>query len=153
MKLIAIDPGSAGGFAWEDSDGIIQCCKMPETEGDVHDKLLEIIALIGTGGRVIIEEVGGYVGGGGQPGSAMFAFGRGFGFILGVLAAYGMKVELVRPQKWQKHFSLGTSKNHASKTAWKNHIKAKAQQLFPDQPVTLKTADALLLLDYGKHNQ
>jgi crossover junction endodeoxyribonuclease RuvC len=78
----------------------------------------------------------------------MFRFGRNFGFILGVFAALKIPVELVRPQKWQKALSLGTSAAHASKTAWKNHLKAEAQRRFPDQKVTLATADALLLLSY-----
>ena len=147
--IIAIDPGKSGGIATE-NNGIVSTFAMPETEGDVCD-LLTTLAATSQPQKIIIEEVGGFTGKG-QPGSAMFTFGRGFGFILGVCAARGWRVDLVRPQKWQKALSLGASKNHASKTAWKNHLKARAQQLYPAQSVTLKTADALLLLEYGSTN-
>ena len=144
---IAIDPGASGGFAWYDSDGFEQCSPMPETEGDV----LELIRNLSRRKDPIayVEEVGGYVGGGGQPGSAMFTFGRGFGFILGCLMSAGFRIELVRPQKWQKSLSIGTSKDCENKAAWKRKLKAKAQQLFPTCNVTLKTCDALLILNYS----
>ena len=35
-------------------------------------------------------------------------------------------------------------------TQWKNKLKAEAQRLFPDIRVTLKTADALLILEATK---
>jgi len=147
-QVISIDPGASGGFAWYDADGNPECCGMPETEGDV----LQRIRTLAHGCKdpvAYIEEVGGYVGGGGQPGSAMFTFGRGFGFILGCLMACGFRIELVRPQKWQKSLSIGTSKDCENKAAWKRKLKAKAQQLFPTCNVTLKTCDALLILNYS----
>ena len=147
-SIIAIDPGASGGFAWYDADGNPECIPMPQTEGDV----LSAIRGLAFGRKepvAYIEEVGGYVGGGGQPGSAMFTFGRGFGFILGCLMACGFRIELVRPQKWQKSLSIGTSKDCENKAAWKRRLKSKAQQLFPTCNVTLKTCDALLLLNYA----
>jgi hypothetical protein len=54
---------------------------------------------------------------------------------------------MVRPQKWQGFLGLG--KSEGDKTKWKNKLKAKAQNLFPSLDVTLSTADALLLLEYG----
>jgi hypothetical protein len=83
---------------------------------------------------------------------AMFKFGRGFGFLLGCLQTLGYRVELIRPQAWQKCLSLGT-RNGGSKTEWKNKLKAEAQRLFPSVNVTLKTADALLLLEFARRNQ
>lgn len=151
--LIAIDPGQSGGIAIAYGTDVLNVMSMPPTEGDVRDVLAEVAAVALHEGWLVvavIEEVGGYVGGGGQPGSAMFKFGRGFGFILGVLAALKIRTELVRPQKWQAALSLGTSKSHDGKTAWKNHLKAKAQKLYPNVKVTLATADALLLLEYAR---
>ena len=148
---IAIDVGASGGIAVRTGDEIAAFA-MPPTQGDVMELLEGIISAARSGGgdvRAVIEQVGGYAGGRGGSGSAMFNFGQGYGFILGVMAALRVRVELVRPQKWQKELSLGNSKSHASKTAWKNHLKAKAQQLFPSQKVTLKTADALLILEYA----
>lgn len=145
-KIIAIDPGQSGGIAWRDTEGNILTLPMPQTEGDVLEALRDIGFINAV---AYVEEVGGFCGVG-QPGSAMFKFGRGFGFILGVLQSSFVRVELVKPQRWQKHFGLGTTKEAGGKTAWKNKLKAKAQQLFPDQTVTLKTADALLLLEYAR---
>lgn len=120
---------------------------MPDTEGEIID-FLTAKKHYGFD-TCIIEEVGGHVGGKGQPGSAMFTFGRNFGFLLGVLQTLGYKVILVRPQKWQKHFSLGKSKDCASKNEWKNKLKSEAERRFPQLKVTKATADALLLLEYG----
>lgn len=150
MNLIAIDPGSAGGIAWRKNDGPVtyfDALKMPETEGDVV-ALLRRIGMVNT--NVVMEEVGGFIKGNPAPGSAMFNFGRGFGFILGVLSAYDVRVELVRPQKWLKTLSLGTRAKTEDKTEWKNKLKARAQQLYPQCTVTLSTSDALLLLEYGR---
>jgi hypothetical protein len=116
---------------------------MPATEGDVIELLESIRPSV-----CVIEEVGGYAGGAGAPGSAMFNFGRGYGFIIGVMMATKIPIELIRPQKWQKSFGVGTKASCKSSTVWKNKLKSKAQQLFPSQKVTLKTADALLILSY-----
>ena len=148
-KIIAIDPGASGGIAWSDADGNTHGVPMPETEGDVMNLIREI-GIVDT--RAVVELVGGFIKGNPAPGSTMFNFGRGFGFILGALAASYVPVELVRPQKWQKHFSLGSCKESGGKTLWKNKLKAKAQQLFPSQTVTLKTADSLLILEYARQN-
>ena len=147
-RIIAIDPGKSGGIIFT-QDGLFAIDEpMPETDGDVVEMLDTAIA---NGCREAwVEQVGGYCGGKGAPGSAMFNFGQGYGFILGVLAARFVRVNLVRPQQWQKHFSLGTAKSCASKSEWKNKLKQKAQQLFPTHSVTLKTADAFLLYEYAQ---
>lgn len=147
--IITIDPGAKGGIAVYNPDaaGKIFCDPMPQTEGDVVDFLAGIKA---GGGECIayMELVSGYAGKG-HPGSAMFTFGRGFGFILGCLQALGYRVELVTPQKWQKALGIGT-RSGLTKGAWKNKLKQRAQQLYPGIKVTLQTADALLLLEYAK---
>lgn len=119
--------------------------KMPETEGDLVSFFYGFKPSTYT---VFMEEVGGYIGRA-QPGSAMFKFGRNTGFVIGVVMALGFRLEMVRPQKWQKNLGLGTSAGCASKTEWKNKLKAEAQRKFPGAGVTLATADALLILDYA----
>jgi hypothetical protein len=147
MMTIAIDPGASGGLAWRDTDGQAQSCKMPATEGDVVDLLRHLS--ISSPATAYVEKVGGFTGQG-QPGSAMFNFGRGVGVLHGALLALGVRVIEVTPQKWQGHIGIGTSKGSASKAAWKNRLKAEAQRRFPDQKVTLSTADALLMLEYAQ---
>jgi hypothetical protein len=140
--IVAIDPGASGGLAWQVPGFAMAVENLPETP---HE-LCELLTCIQKDGdaRVYLEEVGGYTGGTGMPGSAAFNFGRGFGQILGVCAAMGIPVELVRPQKWQKALSLGTSKG-MTKTQWKNKLKVRAMQLYPDVRVTLNVSDALLI--------
>ena len=159
--ILAIDPGASGGLAVLHESAIgtgpdqIHVWPMPATEGDLLSMVTVInrYAVSANNERVAyLEEVGGFCGVG-QPGSSMFKFGRGFGFILGVLMATGWRVELVKPQKWQKSFGLGTKAGAGGNTAWKNKLKAMAQRLYPAAKVTLKTADALLILDYAKQQQ
>ncbi len=124
---------------------------MPKTEGDRLALVREIRdAAVAEGQEVVcvMEEVSGYAGKA-QPGSAMFRFGEHFGFLKGIIQALEVRLVLVRPQVWQRGFGLGTASACASKTIWKNKLKAEAQRRFPHLNVTLKTADALLILEHA----
>lgn len=169
MVTIAIDPGANGGVAIS-SDGDISVVAMPETDSDIV-KLIKCAFEYYPDGikRAVVEKVGGYIGGEGQPGSAMFNFGHNVGVVIGALIALGFRIERPTPQQWQRALGLGTSqkekagkgatqaerkaikqRNATHKREWKNKLKAKAQELFPDQKVTLKTADALLILEAAR---
>jgi len=142
-KLLAIDPGKSGGLVWFDGSEL-QVQPMPETDGDILDILRSIRA---SGVEDChIEHVCGFVGGAGA--GQMFSFGEGFGYLKGCLMALAFRVHLHRPQKWQKAMSLGSKKDHGK--AWKNHLKGRAQELFPATAVTLKTSDALLIFQYAQ---
>jgi crossover junction endodeoxyribonuclease RuvC len=144
-SILGVDPGASGGFAcWRDNKSFT-ACGIPATEGDQIQLIRELIAPGET--IAFVEQVGGFIGKG-QPGSAMFSFGRNFGFILGVMQALGVRIELVRPQKWQKSWAWEAS-GCASRSEWKNKLKSCAQRLFPLLKPTLSTADALLILSYG----
>jgi hypothetical protein len=147
MKIIAIDPGASGGIAWLDEYIQPHVVPMPSTDGDILTQLREIGFV---NSRAVIEQVGGYIAGNKLPGSAMFNFGRGYGFIIGILMAYNVRVELVRPQAWQKALSLGSRAKDQSKSDWKNKLKAASQRLYPEMDITLKTCDSLLLLEYAR---
>ena len=152
--IIAIDPGVSGGIAVQ-VFGVVDCQPMPPTGGDLHELLRRIQVAAANSGVVpvcYLECVGGFVGTG-QPGSAMFKFGEGYGFIKGVIQTLGIRLVLVRPQVWQKVFGLGTASRCASKREWKNKLKAEAQRRFPELTVTLPTADALLILDWVRATQ
>lgn len=144
--VFGIDPGASGGIAcWREGQAVT-AFPMPATEGD----LVELVRTLITPGHTIavIEEVGGFAGKQ-QPGSAMFRFGRNFGFILGVFQALDVRVELVRPQKWQKGLGVGTASSCANRTEWKNRLKSCAQRLHPALKPTLAIADAILILEFG----
>lgn len=154
MTIVAIDPGKSGGIAWQIDGGLPAAIKMPETEADICEEICAItsstpLAYRPTQCLAIIEEVSSGV----IPGRAvaMSKLNANAAFIRGVLCALNVRMILVRPRKWQGHFSLGgTRAGFGSDTEWKNKLKAEAQRRFPGLKVTLSTADALLLLDYGK---
>lgn len=140
---IAIDPGRSGGLVWGDDITNVAQCPMPDNVHDLRD-LLDDILKDSHQPVAYVEKVGGYTGGTGSPGSAMFNFGKNVGEIMGLLAAARIPVEEVMPQKWQKALSLGTTAGR-SKSQWKNHLKAKACALYPSHRITLKTSDAFLI--------
>jgi hypothetical protein len=150
VVYIGIDPGKSGGIVVLFGKEVI-ATKMPDTEGDV----LHWIRTHSSDAVAVIEKVGGYVGKGkdgkdGQPGSAMFVFGMGYGGLRMALLACSIPFEEVTPQRWQKAIMKSSRGKTESKSQWKNRCKAKAQQLFPSQKVTLATADALLIALYCK---
>jgi hypothetical protein len=150
--IIAIDPGKSGGIAVIYPNGRTVADPMPETEEDLVNYLRSIdseCSLESYALHAYVEKVGGFVGKG-QPGSAMFKFGFGAGVIEGALRALRIRTIYVRPQEWQKTFSLGTAAGCAKKTEWKNKLKAEAQRRFPSLKVTLSTADALLILEHAR---
>ena len=146
--IIAIDPGANGGIAVRFSE-YKEAYPMPDTFGDIID-LFRSRSIYAPSGNIVcyLEKVSGFAGKG-RPGAHMFKFGEGFGFLQGVIMSASIKLVLVRPQEWQKHFALGTAKACVNKREWKNKLKAEAQRRFPTLAVTLKTADALLILDYA----
>ena len=141
--FIAIDPGVSGGIAYTDGNSV-QALPMPAT---VHD-LRQTLAILCQGGTptVFLEELPKFAGR--MSGSSMATMFRNFGRIEGILAAYNARIEYLRPQVWQKALGLGDKKTHGDR--WKAHLKGRAQALFPNLDVTLKTADALLILEAGR---
>lgn len=143
-EVIAIDPGVAGGWAFTAEHGAIECCRMPETDGDILTGLRNLYAV---GHREIRMEL---------PAKAIFGAGhsslavlhRNVGFIQGVAMAIGFSLLLVQPKAWQK--VIGISKRPGEEQRkWKNRLKDEAQRRFPGLHITLSTADAVLILAAG----
>lgn len=144
LHFIGIDPGVSGGIAWTSPLGD-QVKPMPATLHDTITLLESILDSQADGKTVVyIEELPKYVGP--IPSSAVFVMARNYGQLEGALATMDVRIQHVKPQAWQKALGLGTSKG-GSRGDWKNKLKAKAQHLFPEEDVTLKTADALLILN------
>ena len=129
-RILAIDPGMSGGLAYLGASGII-LNSMPDTDQDISILVSDRLAISDV---VYIEKVGGYVGGKGAPGSSMFNFGFNTGFLHGLIAA-------------SKTLGVGNKATHGTK--WKAHLKGIAQQRQPRQVITLKTADAVLILEHA----
>lgn len=144
-KIIGIDPGVNGGIAVYscDSKKVIELAKMPSTP----QELLALLKIYKKNSVCYLERVQGVPGNGA---SQMFNFGRGFGQIEMALMACKIPYTEVTPQKWQKVLQLG-HKGTKSTSQWKNKLKTRAQQIFPNVgKITLDVSDSLLILEYGR---
>ena len=82
-RILAIDPGMSGGLA-HFAGNRVTLEPMPTTDRDIRDVLVNFLSQSDV---CYIEKVGGYIGGKGAPGSAMFNYGRNVGFLHGLMAA------------------------------------------------------------------
>lgn len=93
-----------------------------------------------------------------DTGASMFKFGTSYGELCMALVAASIPFQEVMARVWQKAYNLTpVSKdpkvsNARARAMHKNNLKAKAQQLFPEARVTLKTCDALLIMEYGRRH-
>lgn len=153
--LIAIDPGKSGGIAVSRPGKNTECHPMPDTETEFSDCLADWYVESEIEGFEIyaaVEKVGGFIGKG-QPGSSMFTFGRGVGVIIGSLISYGIGFVEIHPQTWMKFVGAGTKKGKGLEGGkWKRHLVDLAKKRHPEisKDITLKTADAVLILDWLK---
>ena len=113
MIVIGIDPGKKGGVVvlrnCGDVTKVDNALMMPSSASD----LAEIVAppLLVGGWVAYVENVHAMPG---QGVTSMFNFGKGFGEILGVLAALNIRTELVSPQKWKRAVLAGTDRDKAA---------------------------------------
>lgn len=140
MNYIGIDPGKKGGIAVIDGDIAFTI------PWDDQKFINEMECIRREPCIVCLEHVSAMPK---QGVTSMFNFGVSFGFIQGVLTAFGIPFELVKPQKWKKEFSISD----------KNESIAVCKRLFPDVSL-LPTercrvpsdgmAEALLMAEYAR---
>jgi crossover junction endodeoxyribonuclease RuvC len=132
-----IDPGrTSGGIAILDrKGGVVIVQAMPDTERDTAELIEEFCGQIR---MVALEKVGVMPG---QGISSSGKFMRHYGFLEGLLIAFRLPYELIRPQQWQSGMGCLTKGD-------KNVTKAMAQRLFPTLKITHATADALLIAEH-----
>ena len=109
MIYIGIDPGKNGGIACVSDNSKNDVEAYPYSD-DVLINNLGFVYIQGWKDDVIcyLEHVHAMPK---QGVSSTFNFGMNYGFIQGVLKAYGIPYELVTPQKWKKEFSCTSDKN------------------------------------------
>ncbi len=143
MIYIGIDPGKSGAMAFIGEEGITV---IPFDEARYLGHI-RALAQAPVQTRACVESVSAMPG---QGVTSMFNFGKGFGWILGILDSANISYELVRPQKWKKEFSI---------TADKNTSIAVCKRLFPEvsllpTPRCKKDSDgmaeALLMAEYAR---
>jgi hypothetical protein len=139
---VGIDPGKSGGLVCLDRRyKVVALDPMPTTERDIwgwfQDLPVDVVAIIEKVHSMPMDS-----------GRSMFTFGTGYGGLRMALTAAGVPFQAVPSRTWQKALSISSRKKSESKTQWKNRLKARAQELFHNEYVTLKTADALLIATY-----
>lgn len=147
--IIGIDSGANGGVAIMYPNGEAKASPI----GNVSD-LCEIIRSVrdfakndGYALTAVLEEVTGYVKGRHQPASRSFVFGKSYGSIIGLLIALEIPFRTVRPQKWQQGLSGIRGMEYSAR---KRKLREYAVMRYPQLKPTMKTADAILIADYGK---
>lgn len=126
---LGIDPGLSGAIAFLDlAAGRLEVHDVPTFTLGRGGKMkrevdtVGLARLIDAGGPIshaYVEQVGAMPG---QGVASMFAFGKVFGIILGILAAGFVPLTLVTPQKWKRALGVPAEKDGA---------RARASQLLP----------------------
>lgn len=162
---IGIDPGQNGGLAAVNGSGRVLCAiAMPDTERDVWNWFYQWSTYSSSNPGFMVGDIYAcieLVHSMPQQGVASsFKFGKHFGSVRMAAIAAGLSIQGVQPVKWMRSMGIspatkkkvktkkGKIKLKVDKVAHKNNLKARAQEVFPKQNVTLKTADALLLAEY-----
>lgn len=151
VSYVGIDPGKSGGCAVLNGSSV-QCQNLPVSELDLREWIAQQQARSAGNAFVVIER---------QTPRPTFFQGKSsilkstvelygnYMLIRGMLTGL-ISYEEVLPKRWQQGLRITPRQKSESDTQWKNRLKGKAQQLFPHTKVTLATADALLLAEYGR---
>ena len=152
--ILGIDPGLSGAIAFLGPDGTVEVIDMPTLalrRGGKAKRELDLIALarmfderVSTIRHAFVEQVGAMPG---QGIASMFAFGKAYGALLGVLSANFIPMTTVSPVVWKKALAVPAGKDAA---------RARASQLLPRSaylwPLTKHDgrAEAALIALYGE---
>jgi len=149
--IVSIDPGNSGGLAFLGTRAarLLSLHSMPlrETDSTGRSRWMidsEHIAQLMREYRPVCAVVERVSSRPGQGVAGMFAFGRGFGAIEGVLEALGIPITYVAPVVWKRHHGLLKQDKKAS--------LALARNLYPDAELPLVKhegrAEAILIGRY-----
>lgn len=168
MMYLGIDPGVSGGIAAISEARGVVAIRMPKTTEAVIERIgaiakgkEEVLAIVEKvwafpprtkrvgcpkcGASVYVKQP--------RDGSRQITtFMKNAGMVEGILAALGIQVIYISPQKWQRAIGVyALTKAVADTVSKKKNIHKKlAQDLFPGIKITLATCDALLLAEYGR---
>lgn len=135
--ICGVDPGLSGAIALFDTGGGCRVWDMPTlalTRGGKNKREVDphhLAALLGGNhiGHAFIEQAwamptkGAHARGQGQGPSSAFASGKGYGIIIGALAALGVPYTFVSSMRWKKALGVPAAKDGA---------RSRASQLLPE---------------------
>jgi crossover junction endodeoxyribonuclease RuvC len=151
---IGVDPGLSGAIAVMSPESL-KIFDMPTMTVERNGKakrqvsateLADLLYLYsGKDCHVFVEKVSAMAG---QGVTSVFSFGRSFGMIEGILAAFKLPVTYVAPATWVKAVHRGAGKDAS---------RSRAMELFPDNQADFKRvkddgrSDSALIAYWGKH--
>ena len=142
MTFCGIDPGKGGAIAIVHEDGSVDASVFNEPSyREFIASLKEVDAL------VVVEDVHAMPK---QGVSSMFNFGYNKGWILGLLYAFGIPVQLVSPQKWKRMFGLDNDKQKSIECAMRLYPNANLYATPRCKKPNDGIAEALLMAEYAK---
>jgi hypothetical protein len=134
--IVAIDPGVGGAMVVKDLAGDMKTYPMPTEDSFETLKHYAVLEY-----SFVIEQVP-YTAGFNRPAARIAKLFESSAFTRGVLRGLGAKIVMVRPQEWQKLFQP-LSKAY---TARKTEIWEKVKEIYPEQKITKKAADAYAIM-------
>lgn len=149
-RYIGIDPGSSGAIAMIPEDGEIEVHPLDNDTLKICCQAWQFDDCI-----CCLEKVGAKPG---QGVVSMFTFGKGVGYIMGVLESHFIPYQEVTPVRWKGEFGCNLGKSFSTKEKKEADITA-CKKLYPS--ISLRRtpkcrtdddgiADALLLATYAK---
>lgn len=146
---LGIDPGQKGGIAllWRETREVV-----PYSDTDLLRICRSLYDCVRFGNAALeiiccLEKVGAMPK---QGVTSMFNFGKDYGYIKGVLEAYGIPYQEIPPRRWKKEFGLSSDKEKSIDVC---------RRLFPDVKLLAAPrckkphdgmAEALLMAEYAR---
>ena len=127
MLIVGIDCGLGGGLAFFEDGRFREVRDMPtlallrggKNKREIDPHVLANIIESERPDHAFVENIWSHPG---QGVSSVFAFGKGYGVVIGTLAALQIPVTFVSPQRWKKALAVPAAKDGA---------RARASQLLP----------------------
>lgn len=139
--FMGIDPGKNGGCVVLSENSVVEVFKLTDIPGDLDESISKYQ---GRSIFCVLEKVSSRPWNGAK---SNFTFGYLYGMLNYGLTINKIPYEKCTPQKWMKYYSIKKGKSETD-TEWKNRLRKKAIELFPDQKVYLWNADAFLIAHY-----
>ena len=149
---LGIDPGKSGGLV-SICGGLLSITPMPVTERDLWNWFDSYQRHYIYSPFAVIEWIHPAIQGIGK--AAMSKLYGNYMQLRGFLIAAGIPYEEVKPVEWQRFFSIPSRKKTETTYQWKDRLRGKAQQLFPELSIwgdskakQLVVCDALLIAEF-----